>query len=218
MYILPDLSFLVIFFLTFYNPVLKIFFFDVNLIRTKRTYLTIKDFWFLEEKMKSGIKLSLKEEEMQIKGYYEEEVSKDKKETTDFESEFPSVIIVFITINIASVFWIPLASNTLELLINNNFKYWFFILIMLFLTLIISFYSIWWLFIRVRLLYTNSMYIPYIKPYSFTFPRPDFRKWEFPEKKDKYRLKNEMILTIASVLALLYVLKNIFLIIIVFFL
>ena len=166
--------------------------------------------------MKSGIKLSLKEQKMQIKGYYEKEVSKDEKERTDFESEVPSIIIVFITINIASVFWIPLASNTVELLMKNNFKYWFFILIMLFLTLIISCYSIWWLFIRVRLLYNNSMYFPYIKPYFL--PIPDFRKWEFPKKKDKYRLKNEMLLTIASVLAFLYVLKNIFLIIIVFLL
>ena len=215
MYLLPDISFLVIFFLTFYNPFLKKFFFNVNLIRTKRIYLTLEDFWYLEEKKKSGIKLSFKEETMIMKGYYSKEVSNNEKEETDFEFELNGVLALFIGVNISSIFWIPLASKTLGLLINNSFKYWFFVLIMLFLTLIISLYSIRWLFIRIKLLYNHAMYFPSIR--HQIFPRFDFRKWELC-KKDKYRLKNEMVLSIASVLGLLYILKNIFLIIIVFFL
>jgi len=66
---------------------------------------------------------SLKEQEMQIKGYYEKEASKDEKEETDFESELPSIIIIFITLNISTILLIPLSSNTFGLLMNNNFKY-----------------------------------------------------------------------------------------------
>ena len=214
-YILPDIFFMIIFFLTFYNPILKEFFFDVNLIRTQRIYLTVKDFWYLEEKLKSEGKLSRKEEEMLIKGRYLKEVTKDIKKQTDFESELYSILNLFIVINMITMFIFSWGKYNLESLINDNFKYWFFVLMMLLLTLIISVYSIRWIFIRIELLYRHTMYVPYYRPESF--PRFNFKKLEFT-KKDKYRLKNQMLLSISSVLGLLYILKNIFLFIIVFIL
>ena len=206
---------MIIFFLTFYNPILKEFFFDVNLIRTQRIYLTVKDFWYLEEKLKSEGKLSRKEEEMLIKGRYLKEVTKDIKKQTDFEYDLYSILNLFIGINMITIFIFSWGKYNLESLINDNFKYWFFVLMMLLLTLIISVYSIRWILIRIELLYRHIMYVPYYRPESF--PRFNFKKLEFT-KKDKYRLKNQMVLSIASVLGLLYILKNTFLFIVVFIL
>lgn len=216
MYILPDILFMVIFLLTFYNPVLKEFFFDINLIRTQRIYLTVKDFWYLEEKLRSEGKLSKKEEEMLIKGRYLKEVSKDIKKKTDFESDLlHGIITPFLGINISSIFWIAPVRDSLELLLIDNFKFWFFTLGMFFLTIIVSVYSIQWILTRVKLLYDFIMYVPYTRPESF--PRPNFKKLEM-SRQDKYRLGNEMLLSIASVLALLYILKNILLFITIFIL